>query len=49
MRIILVGTKSDQNSERKVSFENAEKYAKENDMLFIECSSKSNKNIDTIF
>lgn len=47
--IILVGNKIDLNSERKVSEEEAEKYAKENNILFIETSAKSGENIEKVF
>ena len=47
--IILVGNKIDLNSERKVSEEEAEKYTKENNILFIETSAKSGENIEKVF
>jgi len=47
--ICLVGTKSDLNSKRMVSYDEAKKYADENQLLYIETSSKTGQDINTIF
>lgn len=47
--IILVGNKSDLEESRQVSKEEAENFAKDNDLLFLEASAKDRKNIDDIF
>ena len=48
--IFLIGTKIDQIESRKISFEKAEKFAKENNIEYYEVSSKTEeKNIDDIF
>lgn len=47
--IVLVGNKTDINEQRAVSFDEGQLFAKQNDMLFLETSSKSGDNIDSIF
>ncbi|XP_049852132.1 ras-related protein Rab-5A-like [Schistocerca gregaria] len=47
--IILCGNKIDLESSRKVQHEAAEDYAKENDCLLIEVSSKTGQNIQELF
>lgn len=46
---ILVGTKSDLVSERQVSREEAMRFAENEGMTYLECSAKTNKNVDDIF
>ena len=47
--IILVGNKCDLNDNRKISYENAESFAKENNMFYIETSAKNNINVSKLF
>ena len=47
--IILVGNKIDLNVSRKVSIQEAQTYAKENNILFFETSAKTNENIKQVF
>ncbi len=47
--LCLVGNKSDMGDKRKVSFEEAVEYAEKNNVKYIECSAKENKNVDEIF
>ena len=47
--IILVGNKCDLNDNRKISYENAESFAKENNMFYIETSAKNNVNVNKLF
>ena len=49
LSIILVGNKIDREKDREVSFEEGKQYAEENDLLFIESSAKSKKNVKEIF
>lgn len=46
---ILIGTKSDLVSERQVSREEALRFAENEGMTYLECSAKTNKNVDDIF
>jgi len=46
---ILVGNKSDLQDNRKIPFEKGENYAKQNDIKFLEASSKSGENVDKCF
>ena len=48
-KIILVGNKSDLTAQREVDYQEAEMYAKQNDLLFIECSAYHNTHINTLF
>ena len=48
-KIILIGTKSDLETERKISRENAEKFAKSINVSYYEISSKTNININEVF
>lgn len=45
--IILVGNKID--LERKVNQKDAEKFAKDNNLFYLECSAATNENIETLF
>lgn len=47
--LVLVGNKSDLESERQVNKEVAKNFAKENNLLFLETSAKSGTNIEKIF
>ncbi len=47
--IILVGNKIDLNTIRTVSISDGENYAKSKNIDFIECSAKTNNNIEPIF
>jgi Ras-related protein Rab-1A len=47
--LILCGTKTDLEEKRVVSYEEAEEYAKTNNMRFFESSSKNNSNVKEIF
>eukprot|EP01119_Soliformovum_irregulare_P019876 TRINITY_DN6382_c0_g2_i1.p1 TRINITY_DN6382_c0_g2~~TRINITY_DN6382_c0_g2_i1.p1 ORF type:complete len:247 (-),score=46.06 TRINITY_DN6382_c0_g2_i1:78-818(-) len=49
MPMVLVGTKSDVQHKRMVSFEDAKKYAEANHMPYIETSSKKNHNVTAAF
>lgn len=47
--LILVGTKSDLESQRSVSKSEGQEFAKLNDMSFMETSAKDNINVDAAF
>lgn len=47
--MILVGNKSDLNDERQVSYEEAAKFAEENNLLFLECSAMNGENVEVAF
>ena len=47
--IILIGNKSDLDSERQVEREKGEKFAKDNNMAFFEASAKSGNNVEESF
>ncbi|EAN34442.1 GTP-binding protein YPT31/YPT8 [Theileria parva strain Muguga] len=49
MIIALVGNKSDLTHLREVTYEDGERYAKSNNLIFFETSCLSNENIDTTF
>lgn len=46
---LLVGNKTDRDQARMVSYDEGEKFAKENDLFFIETSAKTNTNVDEAF
>ena len=46
---VLVGNKSDLESKRSVSTERARSFASENDMMFIETSAKTSRNVNQLF
>ncbi|KAJ2766524.1 Golgi to endosome transport [Coemansia linderi] len=46
---VLVGNKADQESRRVVSVAEGEKYARQNDMLFVEASAKTGEKVDSTF
>ena len=47
--IVLVGNKKDLESQREVSYQEASQFAKENDLVFLECSAMSGENVDETF
>ena len=47
--LVLIGNKIDLEDKREVSFEEGEKFAKENNMMFLETSAKNGDNIENIF
>ena len=47
--MILIGNKSDLNEQREVSFEEASRFAEENNLLFLECSAKNGDNVEQAF
>jgi len=47
--MVLVGNKSDLNENRKVTFEEGQEMAKNNNLLFFETSAKTGENVDKIF
>ena len=47
--IILIGNKNDLENERQVTYEEGESFAKENNLLFLETSAKTSKNITEAF
>lgn len=47
--IMLIGNKNDLEKNRQVSREEAEKFAKENDLFFLETSAKSSDNVENAF
>ncbi|KAJ6242158.1 hypothetical protein M0813_22931 [Anaeramoeba flamelloides] len=49
VQFILIGNKKDKEDYRKVSVEIAKKYAKENNMSFLETSAKDNINVGKAF
>jgi Ras-related protein Rab-2A len=48
MTIILIGNKSDLEAKRAVSREEGEKFAKDNDLVFIETSAKTAFNVEEV-
>mmetsp|Transcript_7157 Transcript_7157/g.9948 ORF Transcript_7157/g.9948 Transcript_7157/m.9948 type:complete len:216 (+) Transcript_7157:30-677(+) len=49
MSFILVGNKCDMESERAVSYEEGERFAKDNDLIFLETSAKTAYNVEEAF
>ena len=49
MVVMLVGNKCDLDSKRVVSAEEGARFARENDLLFVECSAKTAQNVDEAF
>ena len=47
--LALVGNKSDAIDDRKVSTEEAQSFAQDNDMLYIETSAKTGQNVPSAF
>jgi Ras-related protein Rab-14 len=46
---MLVGNKADLEDQRDVSFEEAQQFAKENGLLFVEASAKTGSNVEEAF
>lgn len=49
MTLVLVGNKIDLENEREVTYEEAEQYANQNDMLFFETSAKTSNHVLDLF
>lgn len=49
LTIVLVGNKTDLESDWKISFEQGRKLANENGMFFVESSAKDGNNVNKIF
>ena len=47
--IMLIGNKCDLEANREVSKEEGENFAKENGLFFLECSAKTDTNIEEVF
>ena len=47
--IALAGNKADMESKRKVQQEEAQQYAKENEIIHMETSAKTNLNVKSLF
>jgi len=47
--IILVGNKKDLEANREVSFQEASQFAKDNDLIFTECSAFNGENVEETF
>ncbi|CUG06034.1 ras-related GTP-binding protein, putative [Bodo saltans] len=47
--MILIGNKCDLEEQREVSFEEASKFAEENNLLFLECSALNGDNVEQAF
>ena len=47
--MVLVGNKSDLNEQRRVTLEEGQQMAKNNNLIFFETSAKSGENVDKIF
>lgn len=47
--MMLIGNKTDLDDQREVSYEEAAKFAEDNNMLFVECSAKNGDNVDQAF
>jgi len=48
MTIMLIGNKCDLDARRQVSFEEGEKFAKENGLIFMETSAKTSFNVEEV-
>lgn len=47
--IVMIGNKLDLAEQRAVSFEEATKFAEENNLIYVETSAKSGKNVEDCF
>jgi Ras-related protein Rab-14 len=47
--IILIGNKSDLEENREVTFEEAQQFAEENNLMFLECSAKNGDHVGKAF
>lgn len=45
---MLIGNKCDLEKQRAVSYEEGEKFAKQHNMAFMECSAKNATNVDQV-
>jgi Ras-related protein Rab-2A len=48
MTIMLIGNKCDMDVRRQVSFEEGERFAKENGLIFMETSAKTSLNVEEV-
>lgn len=48
MTIMLIGNKCDLDARRQVSFEEGERFAKENGLIFMETSAKTSFNVEEV-
>lgn len=49
MTIVLVGNKTDMETNRQVSWEEGSAFAKRNDLIFMETSAKTGANVDNMY
>ncbi|KAH0570887.1 Rab2a [Spironucleus salmonicida] len=49
MEVILIGNKADRESARTVTFDEGQAMAAENGIVFLECSAKTNQNVEQAF
>mmetsp|Transcript_10080 Transcript_10080/g.10028 ORF Transcript_10080/g.10028 Transcript_10080/m.10028 type:complete len:97 (-) Transcript_10080:56-346(-) len=49
MIIMLIGNKTDLESRRTVSFEEGQRFARENNLMFLETSAKTANNVESAF
>jgi Ras-related protein Rab-2A len=49
MTIMLIGNKCDLDTRRQVSYEEGERFAKENSLIFMETSAKNQTNVEEAF
>ena len=49
MTIVLVGNKTDLETDRQVSYEEGAAFAKRNDLIFMETSAKTGENVDNMY
>lgn len=47
--MMLIGNKLDMSKEREVSFEEAEAFAKDNGLIYLEVSAKTGQNVEEAF
>ncbi len=47
--IVLAGNKSDKEENRQVTFSEAEEFAEKNELLFLETSALTGKNVEQLF
>jgi Ras-related protein Rab-2A len=48
MTCILIGNKSDLENKRQVSKEEGERFAKDNNLIFLETSAKTSQNVEDV-